>query len=369
MAVSRSVLALASRTHGGRQAALTEEVERAGLALHVVADLSQLIRQLDVHPRALLLDVASPDAESACRLARTRMRDADTIVIVLCRRLTDVAYARALSWGADDVTAIEPRGALSSRLSALPETPPAPPDPRGPALVLDRDAAHAAVVGRVLVNAGYDVTFASDPSSLEALAEDQLVVQSAEVGSAGQLLWRARRAGHRGPWLVSASPGELESTRAELVGETRTAVVDRFAPTECILFLANELVAGFARDNRAETRFIYGTIVGFRAVGAEHDDHAFTYNVSGGGMYIRSLAPPPANTLWLEVRPPSTTPRVRLLAEVAWRRSAGSSAAATAPPGFGLKLLEGLGDGMENWKRGVRIWVAQSRAAARWPRA
>jgi hypothetical protein len=97
------------------------------------------------------------------------------------------------------------------------------------------------------------------------------------------------------------------------------AAVDGFAAPENVLFASNELRAG-AVNNRKTPRLLYGTTVAFRGAGRERDDLGFTYNVSCGGIYVRTLAPPDDDETWIELRPPRSDRLVRLVAKIAWRR-------------------------------------------------
>jgi len=132
---------------------------------------------------------------------------------------------------------------------------------------------------------------------------------------------------------------------------------DSYAPPENIVFLANELGRGTADDQRSSRRLLYGTMVAFRCAGRDADDYGLSYNVSEGGLYVRSLAPPVEDTVWLELRPPRTERLVRLEARVCWRRGYGGSAMATVPPGFGLEISDGSRADREAWEAGYRSFA------------
>jgi hypothetical protein len=72
--------------------------------------------------------------------------------------------------------------------------------------------------------------------------------------------------------------------------------------------------------------------------------------VSLGGLYERTLAPAPDDALWLELRPARAKQRVRLEARVAWRRPFQEMHGATVPPGFGVEIIDGLGDSLTIWR-------------------
>jgi hypothetical protein len=122
------------------------------------------------------------------------------------------------------------------------------------------------------------------------------------------------------------------------------------------VFLANELERGGAGDKRASRRLLYGTTVSFRGAGRDADEHGFSYNLSLGGLYVRTLAPPEDDLVWLEIRPPRSERRVRLEGRVVWRRKFGPSEGATVPPGFGVALTDATRRDLEAWEGGYRAF-------------
>jgi hypothetical protein len=113
---------------------------------------------------------------------------------------------------------------------------------------------------------------------------------------------------------------------------------------------------------------LFGTAVAFRVAGGAEDDLGFTYNVSSGGVFVRTLAPLDSGQEgWLELWPPRSERAVRLAGRVAWRRAFGPNESATVPPGFGIQLMGGLTGDLERWERGCREFVADRTAPALHP--
>ncbi|MEN9581233.1 MAG: hypothetical protein RJA70_4242, partial [Pseudomonadota bacterium] len=129
-------------------------------------------------------------------------------------------------------------------------------------------------------------------------------------------------------------------------------VMSSHGPPENILFALNLLKPSSGNLQRAEVRALHGSVVLFRSVGDERDEYGFTYSVSATGLYIRSLLPPPAERLWLEIQPPNMPRRVRLVGRLAWMRGFGEAGAETAPPGFGVQIVDGLGKDLDLWLEG-----------------
>jgi hypothetical protein len=138
---------------------------------------------------------------------------------------------------------------------------------------------------------------------------------------------------------------------------TGVSVVDGFAAPENVLFASNELRAG-GPNNRKSARLLHGTTVAFRGAGRERDDLGFTYNVSSGGLYVRTLAPPDDDETWVELRPPRTDRLVRLVVKIAWRRRFNHNENATVPPGFGAQILDGARADVDAWIAGCEAMSA-----------
>jgi hypothetical protein len=223
------------------------------------------------------------------------------------------------------------------------------------ALVADSDRTRRTVVGRVLRNAGYAVTFAvtpEDATRFSQVLDLRLAVINAELAPDFRAtIDTARASGSSANFIVCVAPRELKPVRATLQGLSGVSAIDAYAPPENVLFASNELRGG-AVNNRKSPRILYGTMVAFRGAGRDRDDHGFSYNVSQSGIYIRTLAPPEDNETWLELCPPRSERHVRLVGKVAWRRRFGYNDNATVPPGFGVSIVDGAQADLEAWRAG-----------------
>ena len=269
---------------------------------------------------------------------------------------------RHFPWGADDVVNRDDPHALVARLRHLPKEPGSnAAGNRGVALVADSDRNRRIVVGRVLRNAGYSVTFAVSGDDIEKFVKDspvELVVTNAALhGSPLDDIQKARQLGSRALFIVNYSPRDLKRARKAFAAVERATPTDGFAPAENVLFVSNELGRGFGVDKRTSARLLFGTTVRFRGAGRESDDWGYSYNISEQGIYVRTLAPPDDELVWLELCPPRGERRVRLVGKVAWRRGLGKGEFATVPPGFGVQIVDGA-------KMDLEIWVNRYRAFA-----
>ena len=321
-------------------------------------------------PRVVVFDTALPRADKLCAKIRSKKNLARVPILGITSEVNDALAPKFYGMGADDLIPPSFGGALMTRLRAMPkEDSLRPPANRGKAVIADSDRARGDVFGRVLANAGYDVKYALDPLSLKFYAQQtdlEVVVANAELGDPRQHIELSRKAGSRAPWIVTAQRRDLEAHIAALADLERVRVMGLGAPPENVLFTSNELLRGDQRAARASERVLYGTVVDFRAAGGDDDELGFTYNVSAGGLYVRTLAPPPSEKVWLELRPPRVKERIRIEGRVAWKRSFFDAAAATVPPGFGVEITDGLGNALEVWRDAYRT-LAPAQAAPQPP--
>ena len=332
--------------------ALSIAAEQAAFTLHAAESPEEAGRWLDTHEAmAMLLDTEA--SESLAVQTRSSARHARLPMIALAREIGDLCFNDAFSWGADDVLPLSGTRPLLTRLRTLPrEAGALPASARGTALIAETDKTRRTVVGRVLRNAGYSVMFAVTKEDAARFARQDdiaLAVLNAELADDFTLtISSAREAGSKANFIVCAHPRDLKSVRAALDGTTGVGVIDAFAPPENVLFASNELKGG-AVNNRRSARILYGTTVAFRGAGREKDDYGFSYNISQDGLYVRTLAPPEDDEVWVEMAPPRGERRVRLVGKVAWRRRFNHNENATVPPGFGMSIVDGAKADIQTW--------------------
>lgn len=350
----RSLVALGSFRREHRYA-MGAAAEQAGYDLETFVSPGEATAWLtESTAHCILVDATVQGADQVCVEARAQSRLAQVPILAVAREVSDLAFAEVFGWGGDDVVELGAVRSLMTRLRALPpDAPAAPALTRGRAVVADADRQSRIVLGRVLRNAGYDVTFAATAEDVVGYAKGnvELVVASAEVGDARELVTAAGGASPA-TWIVRARPRDLKGLRGALADLPQAVVTDGYAPPENVLFLANELANRRGTDHRSSARLLYGASVAFRGAGRERDEHGFTYNVSAGGLYVRTLSPPEDDVVWLELVPPRSDRRVRLEGKVAWRRRFGPTGHATVPPGFGLQITDGSAADLAAWREG-----------------
>ena len=355
-------------------AAVGVAVAQVGRCEDIVAAVAEAL------PLAIVLRMDAHGAEHACAHVRSQARLAQVPIFGVTSESSDLAFTELFVWGGDDLVGIASPQAIVRRLRALLTHAPgmgpraaaagaaaAPPagsvPPKGQAVIAGPVARWRSVMGRALYNGGYGVRFAGTTDALaeEALSEGVRVVvvsDDLQPDGAGAALADARGRGSQAAWVLVAPPKRMAEANAALASLGRASAMDGFAPPENVLFVVNELLAARGIDKRASPRLLYGTTVAFRVAGRNEDEIGFSYNVSAGGAYVRTLAPPePGQDMWLDMWPPRSERRVRLAGRVAWRRPFGPVGGATVPPGFGIQLTDGLAGDLDRWRAGCNTFA------------
>lgn len=334
---------------------IADAAAQAAGSLTRAESIEQAVAWLEDNEAQALL-CHSDESEQLAVQTRSRARLSKLPVLALSDSLTDLDFASAFSWGADDVVPFDALRPLIARLRALPKEPPVPPvERRGEALIAEIEQTRRIAVARVLRNAGYSVRFAVRAGDTEDFAVDPklalVVLNTDAVADAAALVGRARAAGSAANFIVCTAPRDLKQQRAQLTGLAGVTATDGYTAPENVLFVANELTGG-RTSGRTSARLPYGTVVAFRGAGREVDDRGFSYNVSETGVYVRTLALPEDDEVWLELRPPRQERHVRLVGRVAWRRPFNYNESATVPPGFGVEIVDGAQKDRALWIEG-----------------
>ncbi|HQP38390.1 MAG TPA: PilZ domain-containing protein, partial [Polyangiaceae bacterium] len=309
-------------------------------------------------PRVVLFEAALPKVHALCLRIRARRELVPVPVIGLVKAVSDSAIAKLFAAGADDFVPTGSSQALQRRLRTIPvEESIYPPPSRGAAVAADADHDRCEIIGRMLASAGYEVRYAVERRMLDHYAtgpDVELIVASAELGDPVQMVKQARAGGCKGSWIVTDIERDA-ACGAELIQGVRDAViVSAFLPPDCLLFTSNEMKAHEAVSKRAHKRVMHSTIVLFRQAGWTEDDLGVTYNVSEGGVFVRTLAPPAVKTpMAVELRPPGDSKTVRLEGVVAWAQPSRPGTFANTPAGFGVQWVGGAEADRQAWSTAI----------------
>jgi DNA-binding response OmpR family regulator len=340
------------------------------LELHHASTTEALSEALACSPMAVLIDSAAPDVDRAYSLVRSHPEGRYVPVLSVYSELDDLSFAGVFNAGGDDAVNLWHVRPLLARLRRVRNTSGAvAPSPRGVAVVVDADTDRRLARARALHNAGFEAQFAANlDDAVERLARGGAVLAlfDRELLGATEAL-RASARHHPGVIHILFSPPQaLAADSAQLRTLANVAVTDGYAPAENVVFLANELLGPSVSNQRRTRRVLYGTMVAFRSEGRRLDDFGYTYNLSASGLYVRTLAPPDDDLVWLELKPPRSERLVHLEGRVAWRRPFGRVENATVPPGFGVQLVDATERNMTAWLDGYIELIDALSVGAAW---
>ncbi|MDH5490422.1 MAG: PilZ domain-containing protein [Myxococcales bacterium] len=328
---------------------LVRACEEAGpRAVFVASLLEAHTKLLEETPSCIFVDAESCDVESLVSWVRSEGRLFAIPVVAVVPEPSDALFRKAHRFGADDVIVRGDSAAVQARLANLEGFDPAtrPPITRGQVVVAYPAGGRRAILGRILRQSGFEVSFAEDADELREIADrscPSVLIAKSDLPPRGAFEAATslrEQVGEEIPMVALRSAGKLGA-----FGESSTildtiAIGSDLAPPDHLLFLANELLSAHQREARTSARLLFGSMCSFRAEGERRPVYGLTYNLSREGLYVRTLDPPQRGArVWLEMRPPHVAHTVHLRGEVAWRKGLQTPGGA-APAGFGVRLSE-----------------------------
>ena len=328
---------------GDRERSVREALERASVEVVFIPSIQLFREALETYPTRCVLADSPLDVRDIARVLRGNASCFGVPLIALAEHISDRIMLELHAIGADDVVAIHDLGGLTRRMAAL-----ASFDPKartalfqGSCLLAHADVHRRQLFGRVLRQAGFDVSFAATMQEALSVAErspPKVLVVSNTLPPEGGRQALAKLAEH---W-VGEMPAVLLASghNSGSLSPHGWTVVHEEAPPDDLLFVVNELLRPRELlESRASRRILHATLISFRAAGELESRLGLTYNISREGMYVRTFdAPPTKGQAWLELRPPGASRAVHLRADIMWTRTLATGARGAAPPGFGVRL-------------------------------
>ena len=264
-------------------------------------------------------------------------------IFAAAARPTTSDYVAALTSGIDDLlTDPSDVTGVALRFRAAREAAAGSPPSlrRGLAWAIGSKTVRSAARARALRAAGFRAMEGPGDTGAPWLAEPRLALVVWETRDPELALAEVRRARTAGTLcrFVLCVP-EAVATAVALECEKLDGVraIPETAPPDSVVFLVNQMAEFSLHNQRATRRRLASTLVTFR--GADRSDLGLSYNVSAGGLYVRTLAPPQSGRVELSVEVGAAQP-AQVVGEVAWSRALSHDGTATAPPGFGVKIVE-----------------------------
>ncbi|MDB4991649.1 MAG: hypothetical protein JWN04_6827, partial [Myxococcaceae bacterium] len=308
-----------------------------------IPSIALLRESLETYPTRCVLADSPVDVRDIARVLRGNASCFGVPLIALAEHISDRIMLELHAIGADDVVAIHDLGGLTRRLAALKSFDPKARTAlfQGSCLLAHADVHRRQLFGRVLRQAGFDISFAGTMAEALAVAErspPKVLVVSNTLPPEGGRKALACLAEH---WVGEMPAVLLASGRqsGSLSPHGWTTVLEE-APPDDLLFVVNELLRPRELlESRASRRLLYATLVSFRAAGELESRLGLSYNISREGLYVRTFdAPPSKGEGWLELRPPGATRACHVRGQIMWTRTLATGARGAAPPGFGVRL-------------------------------
>ena len=239
--------------------------------------------------------------------------------------------------------------------------------PAGQVVLAHPDRLERIRIGRVLKRNGFDVHFASSELELESAIDNvntRAVIAATDLPG-GKLVEVIQKEGEKNqepcPWIIVAKEHEMKRVDASLPKKPMVSLFEAGLDAEGLTFLMNELLAPAPAGVRKSQRLLYGTPAAFSHEGQDTLFHGYVFNINLGGLYIRTLTPPPLQSrIEVSFRPPFGRGQVVANAQVVWRKQHGDAMGAASPPGMGLQIFDMWAADKAGFETGYQTLLEQS---------
>lgn len=289
-------------------------------------------------PPSCVLVGASQRGLGLCAEIRACAALAQLNVIALVGDPWSAEARESLAAGADDYLPLHLLDQLGAKLEALAgRGPRLPPSRAGKAIVADPDRSRRIRLGRAIRRLGLEVVFSLDTTDIVQDGSVRLVVANAELVSRDSASGPRRQGepAHPIPWIICGTSSELHEARRSTCAGRAVGFYDLEADPSQLVFIANSLFCDRGPRLRRSKRLPYEGPI--RMEQRSLESWGFIYNINRGGLYVRTLTPPPGGArLDLEFRPPFGRGRVLVEGRVVWRQDCSDGGGYN--PGCGIEF-------------------------------
>ena len=249
----------------------------------------------------------------------------------------------AYALGVDDYLPEDAMEHLGRKLMALRDKGNAPATNEATqVLMVDPDRERRVNQARTLRKLGMGMRFCLECPDVTLDEDVRLVVAHCAVppdGGAACLKAHRDRVSRAIPWILVGTEQELEAARDALEHQPLLRLFDINSDPQQIITVANELLKATLVSQRSSIRLPYATSLVFDIPGSWSQVWGYTFNISLGGIFVRTLTPPPLSTeVEMDFCSPLTDQRVKLGGMVVWRQDYLGSKG--YPAGFGVQFAD-----------------------------
>lgn len=220
-------------------------------------------------------------------------------------------------------------------------------------------------IGQVLRKNGFDMHFAASTEELIDVIETKkprAVITAYDLPPQPPVQFFDSME-HKAPWIVLTAQEHLNKVENAVGDNQNIKFLDHSSDAESLTFVLNDFLAPKQKSERRTPRILYGTPVSFQPKDATEQDAflGFSYNVNIGGLFVRTLTPPPMQSLLLvKFTPPMGLGTVALAAQVVWRKVIGSESGPATPEGMGVQFVESMPADTAGFEAGYNVLRAQN---------
>ena len=296
-------------------------------------------------PLCIVANCETPAGQEICLGARISNSLQDTPILALVEDPWSSQVRDAHALGVDDYIPADALDHLAMKLMALRQEGQAPAtDEATRVLMADPDRERRVNLARTLRKLGMGMHFCLECPDVTLEEGVRLVVAHSALppeGGATCLTTHRDRTKRPIPWILVGNGDELLAAREELGHQPLLRFFDIDSDPAQIISVANELLRATLVSQRSSVRLPYTTSLVFDIPGSWSQVWCYSFNISLGGLYVRTLTPPPLSSeVQMEFAPPLSDQRVTLSGTVVWRQEyAGSKG---YPAGFGVQFADDL---------------------------
>lgn len=215
----------------------------------------------------------------------------------------------------------------------------------GKLLLADGNLERRIAIARSLRIAKFDVEFAQSPDDLrEKIVREhnyRMILSSLNIGVEDAIaIFRnvfEKADTKKVPWLIYETNNILANVKGDSPKEL-VKIGGDLSP-ETISFHVQSILSTPLKELRKSERLPFFTPVKFIIERIREEIWGFSTDISENGIYIRTLIPPPPDTmLTISFKAPTAEGMVQVGARVAWRKEYGDKSCPSKLPGFGIQF-------------------------------